>query len=215
LSEWYWNGGVQKSQESFNKLLDIVGRVDFLPEDVWGTKWRKIDGILARNEFDGMDNRSKASNVGDNDGDVEWIDEDAGWKRTLISISIPFHSRLKHPGPKEYLVGDLYHRSFISVIREKLTNPKDNRHFHYEPFELYWKPTDKSADVRIHGELYSSPAFVEAHRALQDSPGEPGCDLPRVMVAMMFWSDGTHLTSFGNAKLVPCYLFFSNESKYD
>jgi hypothetical protein len=215
LSEWYWNGGVQKSQESFNKLLDIVGRVDFLPEDVRGTKWRKIDGILARNEFDGMDNRSKASNVGDNDGDVEWIDEDAGWKRTSISISVPFHSRLKHPGPKEYLVGDLYHRSFISVIREKLTNPKDNRHFHYEPFELYWKPTDKSADVRIHGELYSSPAFVEAHRALQDSPGEPGCDLPRVVVAMMFWSDGTHLTSFGNAKLVPCYLFFGNESKYD
>jgi hypothetical protein len=109
LSEWYWNGGVQKSQESFNKLLDIVGHVDFLPEDVQGTKWRKIDGILARNEFDGMDNHSKASNVGNNDGDVEWIDGDAGWKRTSISISIPFHSHLKHLGPKEYLVGDLYH----------------------------------------------------------------------------------------------------------
>jgi len=215
LSEWYWNGGVQKSQESFHKLLDIVGHPDFLPEDVRGTKWRKIDGILAKNEFDGTNSRSKMNNVKDDDGDAEWIDEDAGWKRTPISISVPFHSRLKNPGPKKYFAGDLYHRSFVSVIRDKLTNPKDDRRFHYEPFELYWKPTDESADVQIHGELYSSPAFLEAHRALQDSPGEPGCELPRAVVAMMFWSDGTHLTSFGNAKLVPCYLFFGNESKYD
>jgi len=107
LSEWYWNDGVQKSQESFNKLLDIVGHQDFLPEDVRGTKWRKIDGILAKNEFDGTDNHSK--DVKDSDGDAEWIDEDAGWKRTPISISVPFHSRLKHPGPKKYPIGDLYH----------------------------------------------------------------------------------------------------------
>jgi hypothetical protein len=30
----------------------------------------------------------------------------------------------------------------------------------------------------------------------------------------MFWSDATHLTAFGNAKLWPCYMFFGNESKY-
>lgn len=30
----------------------------------------------------------------------------------------------------------------------------------------------------------------------------------------MFWSDATQLTSFGNAKLWPCYLFFGNKSKY-
>jgi hypothetical protein len=30
----------------------------------------------------------------------------------------------------------------------------------------------------------------------------------------MFWSDATQLTSFGNAKLWPLYMYFGNESKY-
>jgi hypothetical protein len=121
----------------------------------------------------------------DDDGDAEWMDEDAGWKKTPVYISVPFHSRLKNPGPKEYLVGDFHHRSFVSVIRERVTNPYNDQNFHYEPFELFWKPTDNS-ETRVHGELYTSPAFLEAHRDLQDSPREPGCDLPRAVVAMMF-----------------------------
>jgi hypothetical protein len=150
----------------------------------------------------------------DDGGDAEWIDDNAGWKKTPISISVPFHHRMKNPGAKEYHVGNLYHWPFVSVICERLKNPNDDQHFHYEPFELFWKPTDDSVDMRVHGELYTSPAFLEAHRVLQDSPREPGCDLPHVVAAMMFWSDGTHLTSFGNAKLHPCYLYFGNNSKY-
>ena len=69
--------------------------------------------------------------------------------------------------------------------------------------------------MRVHGELYSSPVFLEAHCALQASPKEPGCDLPHVVVAIMLWSDVTHLTTFGTAKLWPCYMYFGNESKYN
>ena len=209
LGEWYWTDRVQKSQESFSKLLSIVGNPDFRPEDIRHTRWGKINAVLGKNDFDETGHRA-----GSGDDPAEWTNEDAGWKKTPVFISVPFHHRLKNPGSKEYAVGDLYHRSFVSVIREKLANPCDDQNFHYEPFELFWKPTKESVEMRVHGELYTSPAFLEAHRALQDSPREPGCDLPRVIVAMMFWSDGTHLTSFGNAKLLPCYLFFGNDSKY-
>jgi hypothetical protein len=68
--------------------------------------------------------------------------------------------------------------------------------------------------VKIYGELYQSPAFMDAHQKLQESPGEPDCNLPRAVVSLMFWSDATHLTNFGNAKLWPVYLYFGNESKY-
>ncbi|KAG2054377.1 hypothetical protein BDR06DRAFT_982438 [Suillus hirtellus] len=68
--------------------------------------------------------------------------------------------------------------------------------------------------VDIQGELYTSPAFMDAHHDLLESPGEPGCDLPHVIVALMFWSDVTQLTSFGNAELWPVYMYFGNESKY-
>jgi hypothetical protein len=218
LGEWYWNRGVQKSRESFSELLGIVGNPDFRPEDVRHAKWNKIDAVLAKNDFDenGISNDSRIGNGNDvvEGGDTEWIDEDAGWRKTPISISVPFHSRMKYPGPEEYVVGDLYHRSFVSVIREKLASPHDDQNFHYEPFELFWKPTEEGAETRVHGELYTSPAFVEAHRDLQNSHREPGCDLPKVVVAMMFWSDGTNLTSFGQKKLWPAYLFFGNETKY-
>lgn len=206
LDDWYWNHGSQKSRGNFNKLLHIIGHPDFRPEDVRRTNWSKIDAKLAGNPFDGTGSATE-----EHEG---WITEDAGWHRTPISISVPFHSRTKAPGPKEYYVGDLYHRPLVDVIREKLTNPSDVRHFHYEPYELLWNPTSTSKGVRVHGELYTSPAFLDADRELQASPAEPGCNLPRVVVALMFWSDVTHLTSFGTAKLWPCYLYFGNESKY-
>lgn len=205
LGDWYWNNGAQKSKESFRQLLKVVGDPDFRPEDVRHTPWKKIDDKLGDNDFD----RDGADQV-----DAEWMDEDAGWKKTPIFISVPFHSRTKKPGPKEYAVGDMYHRSLVSVIREKLANPHHDRLFHYEPFKLFWKPPDTSFDEQVHGELYTSPAFLDAYREVQGLPGEPGCNLPRVVVAMMFWSDVTHLTSFGDAKLWPCYLHFGNESKY-
>jgi hypothetical protein len=104
----------------------------------------------------------------------------------------------------------------VSIIREKIRNPSHHPGFHYEPYELHWQPNvgPTAETQRVYGELYTSPAFIDAHNALQASPGEPGCDLPRVAVALMFWSDATHLTNFGDAKLWPLYMFFGNESKY-
>jgi hypothetical protein len=208
LGSWYWNNGIQKSNQSFRELLKIVRDPDFRSDDVRNTKWSKIDKELGKNAFDGESADSE-------DGaEEEWMDDDAGWMKTPIHISVPFHSRMKKPGLQDYIAGHLFHRKLVSVICEKIANPHDDQQFHYEPFELFWRPTETRPDVRVHGELYTSPAFVEAHRQLQEAPGEPGCNLPRVMVAMMFWSDGTHLTQFGNAHLWPSYLYFGNESKY-
>jgi hypothetical protein len=200
LGDWYWNHGLQKSQENFRSLLGIVGAPDFNPQDVREARWAAIDKELARNHFD--------------DDAHEWKDEDAGWKRTPIAIDIPFHHRMKNPGTQRKVVFDLYHRSIVSVIRERLTNPTYDAKFHYEPYEYLWKPTEDSDEVRVYGELYTSPAFHDAHRDLQASPHEPGCARPRVVVSLMFASDATHLTTFGNAKLWPCYLYFGNDSKY-
>lgn len=205
LGEWYWSDGAKKSLSGFHKLVDVVGSEDFKPVDVRQAKWAKINQILGHNDFDNDDRRE----------DALFEDTDASWQKTPITITVPFNRRAKHPGPKEFLVGDLYHRSLVSVIREKLANSRDDELFHYEPYQLHWQPqANVKTSVRVHGELYTSPAFLEAHNELQDAPGEPGCMLPRVVVAMMFSSDATQLTSFGDAKLWPCYLYFGNESKY-
>lgn len=200
LGDWYWNGGVQKSQQSFNDLIDIVTDPNFDRDGVRATAWRKINSTLGQNDFE--------------DKDEEWEDEDAGWHKTQVSIQVPIARTNKQPGVQTYSGVDLYHRSLVGVIREKLANAGDDELFHYEPYELLWQPDHLQREVKIYGELYQSPAFMDAHQKLQESPGEPDCNLPRAVVSLMFWSDATHLTNFGNAKLWPVYLYFGNESKY-
>ena len=140
--------------------------------------------------------------------------EGASWTKTAVTIKVPFHKRTAKPGVYNYHVGDMYHRKLISVIREKLKNPQHNELFHYQPYNLLWQRRGSPTPINVHGELYTSETFLRAHQDLQQSPPEPGCDLERVVVALMFWSDATQLTTFSDAKLWPCYMFFGNESKY-
>ena len=79
LGEWYWNDRLKKSQSSFANLLNIVGHLDYQPEDVWNVNWRTIDANLGGNP----------------DVDDGWEDERAGdsdWTQTPIRIKVPFHS---------------------------------------------------------------------------------------------------------------------------
>jgi hypothetical protein len=202
LGYWYWNGGPQKSQDSFKALVDIIADSDFKPDDIKHTRWDFVNRQLASED----DNR-------------DWLDEDAGWMTTPVSINVPYQSRrgvVSDPGagPREFTIPSFHHRNLISVIREKLAHPTDAAHFHYEPYELHWQPADRLPSVRTYGELYTSPAFLEAHQDLQRSPPEPECTHPRVIVALMFASDVTHLTAVGDSKIWPLYMFFGNESKY-
>ncbi|KAI0055388.1 hypothetical protein BV25DRAFT_1815655 [Artomyces pyxidatus] len=198
---------ISLTKATFRDLLAIVGDSGYRPEDVSGTNWDKIDSILGT-ETCSTDDRAE-----------EWQDEDAGWSRSTVKISVPYHPRrgaTNRPGagPRSFLVHDFYHRDLVSVIREKISRPQDDPFFHYEPYELYWQPHPAAKAVRVHGELYTSPAFLAANLELQRSAPEPGCTLSRHIIALMFWSDATHLTSFGDAKLWPLYLYFGNDSKY-
>ena len=194
LGDWYWNHGQQKSQEDFKLLLDIVGDLEFRPEDVRNTNWRAI-------------NRTLGSNLGSGP------EADNNWSRSPITISVPFHRRMPTPGSHDYTVPDFHHCCLVPTIREALSDPSYHRIFHYEPYELRWRLPNKAYN-RVHGELYTSDAFIKAHANLMVSPREPDCDLPRCIVALMFWSDAMQLTSFGSAKLWPLYLYFGNQTKY-
>jgi hypothetical protein len=208
LGEWYWNDGVRKSQSSFKNLINIIGHPDFQAQDVAGTNWtginRELGGVLWDNGLNDKEQNEEG-----------WEDEkiDGGWHETPIKIKVPFNRLMKHPGQAEFEVGKLRHRKLTSVIREKILSPSSHPHLHFEPYKLYWQPNETSQPARVHGELYSSDAFIDAHSDLQNAPGEPGCELPRVVVGLMFASDGTQLTAFSNAKLWPVYLTFGNESK--
>lgn len=205
LGEWNWNDQVQKSKSTFNTLVDIIKDPDFHPCDIQDTQWESIDKQLGSSDDTWID---------DDDLVPSWIRNDARWSRTQITISVPFHRYTSNPGPRDYDIPDFYHRSIVSILREALSHPLESLHFHHEPYELYWKCREGVEPMRVFGELYTSPSFIDAHRALQDSPPEPGCTLPRIVASLMLASDATHVTSFGETKIWPQYLYFGNHSKY-
>ncbi|TEB36972.1 hypothetical protein FA13DRAFT_1787257 [Coprinellus micaceus] len=143
-----------------------------------------------------------------------WIQDD-GWKSTPISIKVPFHRLQKNTRVENYFAGNFRHRSILSVIKEKVASADDSRQFYYQPYRATWKPKSSSPELELYGELYCSQAFRQVNEEVQSLPSTPRTEgLERVVVSLMFWSDGTHLTSFGGSMLWPCYMFFGNESKY-
>lgn len=202
LADWHWNGGVQKSLGSFKNLVKLITDPEFEVNDIKTANWSFIH-----------------SELGTDAGEADWLDEDAGWTHTSVTISVPYQSRRGAPsesdsGPKNYTINNFYHRKLASVIKERILGLSGDHQFHFSPYEMHWKRNKSEKPIRIQGELFSSPEFIEADRDIQDMPGEPGCDLQRVLVALMFWSDATQLTSFGSAKIWPLYMYFGNDSKY-
>ena len=211
IGDWYWNQGAQKSKQNFKSLLGIISSSDFRPEDLCHTNWTSIDrqlGSLGTTYFYSQEMLT-ATDL------QEWQDVDGGWMWRNISISVPFPRRSLHPGPRSYTISNFYRRSLLSIIREVVLDPVRCKSFHFEPYSLRWQRSCGSVDVGVHGELFSSEAFATAHRDLQGAClGSIGCTLPRRVVALMFWSDATQLTAFGDAKLWPLYVYFGNKSKY-
>lgn len=215
LGDWYWNQGTQKSKKGFQSLVEIIGGPSFQSEDLRCTNWTAVDRQLGCSGIPGTSCVPPSISVSDSQG---WLPEEDGWKQRTITISVPFPRRSVHPGPRDYSISTFYRRSLLSIIRDKLADPLRCKYFRFEPYLLRWKCSRMAddSDTGVYGEIFYSQAFIAAHRQLQDAPPDlaSNCALPRRIVALMFWSDATQLTSFGDAKLWPLYVYFGNESKY-
>ncbi len=113
LAEWYWSGGTQKTKESFKNLIRIISDQSFNPADVKGVSWDFLNDCLGSSDCEGL-----------------WFDEpDAGWTQTSITLPIPFHRNTPQPGLCQYTFPPFRHRSIVSVLKEKMANPHDFKHF--------------------------------------------------------------------------------------
>ena len=202
LGSWYWMGSAQKTQNSFQDLLELLMDPNFHCADLVGVNWKVINQKLAEGEA-----RDPA----------DLVDEDLAldnWCESPVTIPVPIPKRSANPGIFHYEASSLWHRKILEVIRTKLTDPEGFANFHLEPYHLFWNKTGTTPPIRVYGEAYSSKRFIDAHEELQRSPPEPGCKLQRAVVALMFASDETQLTNFGRTQLWPLYMAFGNESKY-
>lgn len=198
LMEWMNTGSRSKSEAEVDRLVrGVINAPDFCAED--------LQGFGAHRENSRIDTANKKSPLDD------------GFHVASVTIEIPTGEPTNLETSRQYSVPGLHYRKLLSVIKAAFQEPI-SRHFHLTPFSLMHRSPITGVEQRVYGELYNSDAFIKEHHRVQNRsrppPDDPGCKLEKVIAALMFWSDSTHLTNFGTAKLWPVYLFFGNLSKY-
>lgn len=198
LMRWINTGSRSKSEGEVNRLVNgVLSASDFRAED--------LHNFNAHRENGRLDAASRASPLED------------GFQVASITIEVPTGESSNSEISRPYSVPGLHYRKLLNVIKAAFQDPLSLQ-FHLTPFSLMHRSPITGAEQRVYGELYHSDAFIKEHHRVQNRSqpptDDPGCKLEKVIAALMFWSDSTHLTNFGTAKLWPIYLFFGNLSKY-
>jgi hypothetical protein len=201
LGDWWSKQVSKRSVSGFTELVSILGHPDFNTDELKKANWPAISELLSH----GMTTRIDAPLPS-----CEWVDNTGGdWKVTRIQLPVPFSTGGKKGRIVEFPAGVLHHRSILSVIKERMVNPKEHAYRHICPYKLLWNVPDTPEGIRLYGELYTSDEFLRLEKAVQNLvlPDETDQPLERVIVALMFWTDATLLANFGTTKLWPCYIW--------
>ncbi|KZP26571.1 hypothetical protein FIBSPDRAFT_781724, partial [Athelia psychrophila] len=200
LMDWMHSGSSRKSVGEVDRLAKVLSHPEFTLEDISGFSARKQNNHFDAFDDQGAENSEDQSRPGD------------GWKHSTVEISIPTGEKDPSGNGHSFTVHGLHHRPLLGVMKAAVADAS-SRWFHYFPFRRFWD-SPSGERVRVYDEAYTSDVWLKAHDDLQKQPNEPGCKLEKVILGLMFWSDSTHLTSFGSAKIWPVYMYFGNLSKY-
>jgi hypothetical protein len=194
LMNWKDSGASTKSDAEVNRLVnDVLLDPNFKLEDLQGFNVARENqrSDAAEKKFPFFDSFQTAD----------------------INIEVPSGTSGIPPGT--FSVPGLVYRKLTAVIQASLSSPLAS-HFHFSPFKLFHK-SQSGVEERIFSEVYNSDVFIKEYDNVQRAPlppDQPDCKLEKVVVALMVWSDSTHLANFGTAKLWPIYFLFGNASKY-
>jgi hypothetical protein len=194
IMNWKDSGAPTKSDSEVNRLVkDVLLDPGFKFEDLRG-----FSVARENRQSDAAEKKSPFFN---------------SFQTADINIEVP--SGVKGVPPGIFTVPGLLYRNLTAIIQAAFSSPLAS-HFHLSPFKLFHK-SPSGEEQRVFSELYNSDIFIEEHANVQRAPlppNEPDCKREKVVAALMFWSDSTHLANFGTAKLWPIYLLFGNVSKY-
>ncbi|KAJ2913887.1 hypothetical protein MD484_g6527, partial [Candolleomyces efflorescens] len=204
LNHWWSPGSNKKTIRDGDRLVnDVLLHPDFKIEEL--QSWK---GIARETEL--LDSWLQDLNL--------HLPVKDKWIKAAIDLPVPStksHTTSEKDAPK-FRLENIHVRRPLDVIQNALSEPGAER-LHLFPYEEYWKSPSSNDDtppVRTYGELYTSDAFLAEHQAIQQRVKASGRLIETVVIGLMFWSDSTHLSSFGTASLWPVYMYIGNQSKY-
>ncbi|KAJ3557384.1 hypothetical protein NP233_g11755 [Leucocoprinus birnbaumii] len=202
LMKWFYGASNFKSLIELDRLVqDVLHAPDFDIGDL-----KTFRGERENRRLDDFQGR-----IDNSDNPLENAD---GWLHTSVDIPVPaegFKYRKEADIP-HYSVPGLFLRDPVAVIKGVLSEPGAHD-FHLKPHQTFWRPSEDAAPERVYSEVYSANAMITEEAKLHSKPSARP-ELETVILSLMFWSDSTHLTSFGDASVWPIYMAFGNQSKY-
>ncbi|KAL0568578.1 hypothetical protein V5O48_013407 [Marasmius crinis-equi] len=216
LMNWFYGPSNNKSIAGLDSLVhDVILADDFDRED--------LRGFRTQRELSRLDDYANPrSNLRAKDG----------WIEGSVKIRLPAEGvEQKEEEAPEFTIPDFFYRKPLELVKSALQSQASNK-FHCAPFKLFWQPPSSDPSqpppppTRIVSEIYNSDAFINEYEKIQtqeyhnprpqpEASNPEALPVENVIAALLWWSDSTHLASFGNASLWPLYLFFGNQSKYD
>lgn len=139
-----------------------------------------------------------------------------GWKKGSVTLNVPNskHQHASESASPKFHVSGIHYRPLIEVIKAACQGPQASK-YHWIPFKLFHQ--SPSGPLRVYTDIYNSDAMLQEdakikslQRDLKDDSG-----VEAAMLAILLWSDSTHLATFGTASLWPVYMYMGNFSKYD
>jgi len=195
LLHWQNSGSSTKSHAEIDRLVEILHDPEFSIDD------------FPKNFSAARENRKR-------DQQEETSPHLKGFQETTVKIEVP--SGDKNVKSQFVDIPGLHFRKLTTAIQAAFTSPLASK-FHYSPFKLFHQSPKSGEQQRVFSELYNSDAFIKEHDSVQRAPlppDDPHCKREKIVAGLMFWSDSTHLTNFGMAKIWPIYMFLGNLSKY-
>jgi hypothetical protein len=220
----FWTSSPTKSRRDRDATRDLLTREDFNASDLKGVNFSAIEEALRGRSSTGQWEQMRGWRTSDlvigfplgvtRTADVRRADA-ARAGRLRRGIPEPLPSTVAPVSGYPLSISGFHHRPICEVIRETFSQDPAARSFHYHPFEqTYHSPTNPTLPTeRVCDELYTSDAWLREDAKIQMAridPSKPEQDLPRVVAAMMLWSDETVLNPFGQNKAWPVYIFFGN-----
>jgi hypothetical protein len=170
LMNWWYGGSTMKSAAELDRLVnDVLLQDDFSQEH--------LRGFSCAREAGRLDRHRTAHTT---------LSPSKGWIESTVKITLPAEHTAKGSEPQsaEYDIPGVFHRSLTEIVKEAFQDPVAQT-FHLTPFKQLWKHSNNEPPVRLHSELYTSDAMLEEYNKISSSPGEPGCNLERVVASIM------------------------------
>ena len=211
--KWMNNGNPHKSEDEIHKLVDeVLLHPKFQLTELLGFNVRRENKTFDKAFDPPPAGPSGTSQPNPPPKRHEFFDM-GNFSETSVSIEVPTGEK---EGIRHVKIPGLQYRRLVDIIKSAFSTDKHAHRLHYSPFKLYHSSPLTGTDQRVYSELYNSDAFLaEDEHVKRHAPvDDPNCKLERVVAALMFWSDATHLANFGTAKLWPIYMIFGNLSKY-